>query len=71
MSKATPKFKNNKYIKDYMDTARQIEEISNGMAAAPEPQYGQGNGQVNAPGTGNVPPAPTPNEMAGDSTANR
>lgn len=65
MSKATPEFKNNKYIKEYMESAKQLEEMSTGMAA-PEQQYGS----QNAPGTGNVPAAPTPNEMAGDSTKN-
>lgn len=65
MSKATPEFKNNRYVKEYMESAKQLEEMSTGMAA-PEQQYGE----QNTPGTGNVPAAPTPNEMAGDSTKN-
>jgi hypothetical protein len=65
MSKATPQFKNNHYIKEYMESAKRLEDISTGMAA-PAPQY---NGQ-DAAGTGDVPAAPTPNEMAGDSTKN-
>ena len=65
MSKATPEFKNNRYVKEYMESAKQLEEMSTGMAA-PEQQYGE----QSTPGTGNVPAAPTPNEMAGDSTKN-
>lgn len=65
MSKATPQFKNNHYIKEYMESAKRLEDISTGMAA-PAPQY---NGQ-DAAGTGDIPAAPTPNEMAGDSTKN-
>ncbi len=63
MSKATPAFKNNPFIKDYYDAAVQLQNAANGMAqpddAPPAPP---------APGTGNVPSAPTPNQMAGDST---
>ena len=65
MSKATPEFKNNRYVKEYMESAKQLEEMSTGMAA-PEQQYGE----QTPPGTGNVPAAPPPNEMAGDSTKN-
>lgn len=65
MSKATPEFKSNRYVKEYMESAKQLEEMSTGMAA-PEQQYGE----QSTPGTGNVPAAPTPNEMAGDSTKN-
>ena len=65
MSKATPEFKNNRYVKEYMESAKQLEEMSTGMAA-PEQQYGE----QSTPGTGNVPAAPTHNEMVGDSTKN-
>lgn len=56
MSKATDKFKNDAYVKDYYQKARENEEIMNGLreipAAAP------------APTTAPVTPAPTPNELA-------
>ena len=58
MSKATSKFKSNHYVKEYMDAAQQLQNASDGM--------GQPQG---APQSGTVPPPPTPNQMAGDSTA--
>ncbi|MBR2102348.1 MAG: DUF4369 domain-containing protein [Prevotella sp.] len=57
MSKATDNFKNDAYVKDYMEKARQNEAIMNGMAdqpsAAPQPPAGQ-----------HLPSVPTPNQMA-------
>lgn len=62
MSKATDKFKNDPYVKDYYEKAQENEQIMNGMkepvGAAPRMQVPD-----NAP----VPPdaqAPTPNELA-------
>ena len=56
MSKATDYFKNDSYVKDYYEKAKQNEAIMNGMA---EPQ-GVPQQPVNAP----LPQAPTPNQMA-------
>lgn len=55
MSKATPKFKNNAYVKDYYEKARQNEAIRNGTA---EPY------QTPAPTTTPLPQVPTPRQMA-------
>lgn len=55
MSKATPKFKNNAYVKDYYEKAQQNEAIRNGTA---EPY--QTPALTNAP----LPQVPTPNQMA-------
>lgn len=66
MSKATPEFKNNQYIKEYMEAAQQLQDAGNGMATS-TPQIDP----QNAPGTGGVPAVPTPNQMAGDSTSNK
>lgn len=52
MSKATPKFKNDPYVKDYYEKAQQNQAIMNGTAT---PDYAP------APPMGN---APTPNELA-------
>ncbi len=62
MSKATDKFKNDPYVKDYYEKAQENEQIMNGMKdpVAPAPQ-------MQAPGGGATPPgsqAPTPNELA-------
>ncbi len=56
MSKATDYFKNDSYVKDYYEKAKQNEAIMNGMA---EPQ-GVPQQPVSAP----LPQAPTPNQMA-------
>lgn len=58
MSKATDKFKNNSYVKDYYQKAQENQQIMNGMKDA-------GGGQM-APPNGNPPanPAPTPNDLA-------
>lgn len=65
MSKATERFKNDPYVRDYYDKARRNEAIMNGTAA-PESSVGL-EGQPSAPQ--GLPPAtqeavPTPNEMA-------
>lgn len=63
MSKATAKFKNDPYVKEYCEMAQRNQNIMNGME---EPQA-----QSDAPAAGTVPGAamapPTPNQMAGDS----
>ena len=64
MSKATDKFKNDAYVKDYYKKAQENQAIMNGMKSPnmPLPQTG-------APGMGQsmpqqAPDGPTPNEMA-------
>jgi len=54
MSKATDNFKNDSYVKDYYEKAKQNEAIMNGMADQPEPT------QQMPP----MPAPPTPNQMA-------
>lgn len=63
MSKATPTFKNNPFIKDYYDAAQQLQNEGNGMADSDS-----GAIAPDAAGTGDIPAVPTPNQMAGDST---
>ena len=60
MSKATDNFKNDPYVKEYMEAAQKIQNMQNGLAqpdmpqpAAPQPDQQQSQ---QAP--------PTPNEMA-------
>ena len=60
MSKATDNFKNDPYVKEYMEAAQKIQNMQNGLAqpdmpqpAAPQPDQQQ---EQQAP--------PTPNEMA-------
>ena len=56
MSKATDKFKNDAYVKDYYQKAQENQAIMNGMKeAAPDPSV-----QQMQP----VAPAPTPNQLA-------
>lgn len=64
MSKATPAFKNNPFIKEYYAEAQQLQDESNGMVDT-TPQIGTTNPTT----TGAAPAPPTPNQMAGDSTA--
>jgi len=56
MSKATDNFKNNAYVKDYYEKAKQNEAIMNGMA---EPSQ-----MPVAPPPTQLPQVPTPNQMA-------
>jgi hypothetical protein len=58
MSKATDKFKNDPYVKDYYQKAQENQQIMNGMKEA-------GNERPTPP-DGNPPanPAPTPNDLA-------
>ncbi|MCI6160657.1 MAG: DUF4369 domain-containing protein [Prevotellaceae bacterium] len=51
LSKATDNFKNNAYVKEYVEKAKQIEAIQNGTADQPMQQQP-------------LPQAPTPNQMA-------
>lgn len=53
MSKATDKFKNNEYVRDYYKKAQENQAIMNGMKDV----------QPTAPAMAPPPPAPTPNEM--------
>ena len=58
MSKATPYFKNNEYVKEYYEKAYENQRIMNGLAEQP----------VSAPETSDanspVTPPPTPNQLA-------
>ena len=58
MSKATDKFKNDAYVKDYYQKAQENEQIMNGLREMPA--------APTAPAPAGVPvaPAPTPNELA-------
>lgn len=57
MSKATDKFKNDAYVKDYYEKAQENQAIMNGMKDAPE-------AAAPASGTQGHDTAPTPNELA-------
>ena len=56
MTKATDTFKNSPYVKEYMQMAKQNQDIMTGMAEAPQPTPTLPPNQLPAP--------PTPNEMA-------
>lgn len=60
MSKATDKFKNDPYVKDYYQKAQENQAIMNGMKDAPNTQPSQASPQL--------APAPTPNELAAPAT---
>ena len=51
MSKATQKFKNDAYVRDYYQKARENEEIMNGMREMPQPTANP------------VTPPPTPHQL--------
>ncbi len=55
MSKATPTFKNNSYVKWYVETAEHVQNIQNGLETLPPPQGAH---------VTNAPVAPTPNQLA-------
>ena len=56
MSKATDKFKNDAYVKDYYQKAQENQAIMNGMKEMPPAE--------SVPGQKTAEPAPTPNELA-------
>jgi hypothetical protein len=58
MSKATDNFKNDAYVKNYYETARENQEIMNGLREAPQVQQPLPAQQPP------VTPAPTPNQLA-------
>ena len=58
MSKATDNFKNDAYVKNYYETARENQEIMNGLRDAPQVQQPLPAQQPP------VTPAPTPNQLA-------
>jgi hypothetical protein len=64
MSKATDKFKNDAYVKDYYQKAQENEEIMNGLREAPQATQPTTAPAQMAP----VTPAPTPNELAAPTT---
>ena len=60
MSKATEAFKNDPYVRQYLDNAKYIQNVQNGLEAPPAAAQ-----QANAPVANQpVPAPPTPNEMA-------
>lgn len=59
MSKATDKFKNDPYVKEYMEAAQHNQDISNGMAQPAMTQQTPPAAQQPA-----APAPPTPNELA-------
>lgn len=61
MSKATEEFKNDPYVKQYLDNANHIQNVQNGLEAPPATAQ-QANAP--APATQPAPTPPTPNEMA-------
>ena len=61
MSKATDKFKNDPYVKDYYQKAQENQQIMNGMKDTPAPPTVAPAGGVDPQ---QVQPAPTPNELA-------
>ena len=59
MSKATDKFKNDPYVKDYYQKAQENEQIMNGLKEMPAAPAA-----APMPPAGSVTPAPTPNDLA-------
>lgn len=65
MSKATARFRNDPYVRDYCEKARQNEAIMNGTAAPEAPVGGAGaSSGPQGPPAGGQGHVPTPNEMA-------
>ena len=63
LSQATPRFKNDPYVREFVATAKRNQDILNGMA---EPNHGSADAAPGTvPGTGGAPM--TPAQMAGDS----
>lgn len=66
MSKATARFKNDAYVKQYIEAAQHNQDIMNGMADTQMPMP-PAAGTING-----APPAPpTPNQLAGDTAAHK
>ncbi len=59
MSKATDKFKNDPYVKDYYQKAQENEQIMNGLKEMPVAPP-----MVPTPPVQQLPPPPTPNDLA-------
>ena len=66
MSKATDRFKNDPYVKQYMDAANHNQNLMNGMADTQTPPTPAAGTTLGAPTA-----LPTPAQMAGDSTKQR
>ena len=65
MSKATDKFKNDPYVKDYYQKAQENQQIMNGLKSAPAtPPAPDATSAPASDQTQQAEPAPTPNEMA-------
>lgn len=64
MSKATVKFKNDSYVKDYYKKAQENQQIMTGMkdVAMPAPALGT-EGEASS-GAASIVPSPTPNDLA-------
>ena len=64
MSKATDRFKNDQYVKDYYKKAQENQQIMNGMKEAPSVPSEQPAPGGYPDGTAPAQAAPTPNELA-------
>ncbi len=64
MSKATDNFKNDPYVKEYIETARKIQDMQNGLAQPDMPQQQPTQPAPQAGAQEAQPAPPTPNEMA-------
>ncbi len=72
MSKATDAFKNDPYVRQYLDNAKYIQNVQNGLEAPPAAAQAANAPAANAPAPAASQPAPTPptpNEMAAPAKA--
>ena len=72
MSKATDAFKNDPYVRQYLDNAKYIQNVQNGLEAPPAAAQAANAPAANAPAPTASQPAPTPptpNEMAAPAKA--
>ena len=72
MSKATDAFKNDPYVREYLDNAKYIQNVQNGLEAPPAAAQAANAPAANAPAPAASQPAPTPptpNEMAAPAKA--
>ncbi len=67
LSKATARFKNDAYVRQYIEAAQHNQEIMNGMADMQTVPVPPAAGTV----SGSAAPPPTPNELARDSSSQR
>lgn len=72
MSKATDAFKNDPYVRQYLDNAKYIQNVQNGLEAPPAAAQAANAPAASAPAPAASQPAPTPptpNEMAAPAKA--